>query len=171
MKKTKSSLSLQSVLSRSRCSLSKTSGASVSLSLSAQQRRPPTPANLHLHVSTIILLSSPSVQSPYPTRKQRQQTVTATPTAPLPSQFPATTGIHFRRHNDQKNHLEVLYTKVLTFSPFNILEKSRMHCSSSSFYVKNRLLLGTVTGPGRAQSPTRKRKSTGLKPVRPAQTK
>ena len=50
----------------------------------------------------------------------------------LPTSFPATSGHHFRRHHDQKNPLDILYTTVLTDKPFLELKNLVVYCSSSS---------------------------------------
>ena len=53
----------------------------------------------------------------------------------LPTPIPATTGHHFLRHHDQKNHLGVLYPKVLTGKSFVTLENLVRYCSSSSVFT------------------------------------
>ena len=101
-------------------------GASLSLLLQLPPLQPAQP-----------LSSSPSPLSSLPLsqqlrQRQQQQPPPQQRQQPLPTPFPATTGNHFRRHHDQENHLDILYTRVLTVKPFIKLEKPQDHCSSSS---------------------------------------
>ena len=86
--------------------------------------------------STPSSLSSPShIQKlSYHHRQGRQQPSRRqqAPARHLPSSTPATTSHQFRRHHDQKIHLEVLYTTVLTISLFDVLEKLQKYCVSPS---------------------------------------
>ena len=49
-------------------------------------------------------------------------------TADTPTTIPATSGHHLRRHNDQKNHHDLLYPKISTVTPFSILENPLSLC-------------------------------------------
>ena len=89
--------------------------------------------------------SSPASQSPSQAKAEASPPSPASTDRRLPTPFPATTGRHFRRHHDQKNHLNVLYTKVLIVSPFFVLEKSAFYCSSPSFCAPGYCFC-TVTG-------------------------
>ena len=74
-------------------------------------------------------------------RKDRQNSpCNSNATCHLPAYFSATTDLHFRRHHDQKNHLDLFYTKVLTGTPFVILKNPHFYYGSSSFHAKSRLL-------------------------------
>ena len=72
---------------------------------------------------------NPRAQPPSPVKKTEQPR--RQPYRPVTSD--AHSGHHLRRHHDQKNHLGVLYPKVLTGKPFITLENLVHHCSSSSF--------------------------------------
>ena len=79
---------------------------------------------LHLHPSISTTLSG---------EENRAAQSLASTAHRLPPPFPATTGHHFRRDHDQKNHLNALYTKVPTISPFFVVKKSTYYCASSPF--------------------------------------
>ena len=134
-------------LSPRRCfSLTKTSHSGSLFPLGSklpQQLRPPQ----HPLVITIISPPTPEVQ------RWPQPKVAAAVTGQwqlhrhLPSPFPATTGLRFQRHHDQKNRINALYTKVQTISPFLVVEKSTFYCASSPF--ASRLLFVHSNGSGR----------------------
>ena len=64
----------------------------------------------------------------------------------------ATTGHHFRHHNDQENYLDVLYTMVLTGKAFIKLQNLTGYCALSSFCMREN---GSgQAGPGLVSGPT-----------------
>ena len=125
-------------------SLSKTRGASVSLSLSVHQRQTPTPATLLPFVVNRLSITSPATQQSSQAKATQNKPVACNVTASFSTTSPATTGHHFRRHHDHKNHLDLLYPKVLTGTLFITLENLQIFCSSSSF---SRCMQGTISVP------------------------
>ena len=107
-----------------------------SLSPSRSAFQPPSPTTAHHHVVSRSSLYTPEVQPWSQPKVAAVTTTTATSPEHLPSSTPATKGLHLRRDNDQKNHLEVLYTKVLIISPLDTLEKSHCYCSYFSFCMQ-----------------------------------
>ena len=96
-----------------------------SLSLFLSSAAPASTPTAKYHPAiTRNLPSTPYIAEEIQAKKNRAVPTPASSARHLPTPFPATTGSHFRRNHDQTNRLDVLYTKVLTFSPFVVLEKT-----------------------------------------------
>ena len=142
-----SSLSLENIQPRS------------SLSFFLSANRPPSPSTTHTPSQHHhhLCLNSRSTASPSGEIADQQQRHHST-ARHLPTATPATTGLRFRRHNDQKNHHDLLYSKVLAGTSFVTLEKKALFitfflwlpaCSETQF--ASRYACGPKpegTGPG-----------------------
>ena len=94
-----------------------------------------------VHPAPLVSSSPYSGNHQHSSCKDRQNNpCNSNATCHLPAYFSATTDLHFRRHHDQKNHLDLFYTKVLTGTPFVILKNPHFYYGSSSFHAKSRLL-------------------------------
>ena len=92
-----------------------------SLSFSVQRLRQPIPATSPHSIATdphCLPRKPDSISS----KNLAAPSIVCNVTETFPTPFPATTGHHIQRHNDQKNHHDLLYPKVLTVTPFFILE-------------------------------------------------
>ena len=115
-----------SSLSVIRPSLSKKPEAFFSLPL-GQQLRPRTPTTSHLSIATSVSTPTPETEPRSQAKLTEATSIAATQAGQLPTPPPATTGHHFRRNHDQKNHLDLLYPKVLTGTPFITLQNFTIH--------------------------------------------